>query len=162
MARFPLLLVVAASIVAPFMVSAPAAAGNAQRHHSRPAVASPSLRIVSPVHYGHAHAPARPVVYTVVTRYVPSYPYRPVRVIPSPGYAMPVSYSVMGPPYPPAPAPGLAAFASPVYTQRWNWTSVDSIAALSGRQDVGYFCPDSRKYYPEVKTCPSDWLKVVP
>jgi hypothetical protein len=25
-----------------------------------------------------------------------------------------------------------------------------------------YFCPDTRKYYPEVNTCDSAWLKVVP
>jgi hypothetical protein len=25
-----------------------------------------------------------------------------------------------------------------------------------------YFCPDTRKYYPEINTCDSAWLKVVP
>jgi hypothetical protein len=27
---------------------------------------------------------------------------------------------------------------------------------------VLYYCPDSREYYPNVPTCPSPWLKVVP
>jgi hypothetical protein len=29
-------------------------------------------------------------------------------------------------------------------------------------ENYWYFCPDSRNYYPYVKTCPSGWLKVVP
>lgn len=30
------------------------------------------------------------------------------------------------------------------------------------QQQVYYYCPDSRAYYPNVTTCPSAWLKVVP
>jgi hypothetical protein len=29
-------------------------------------------------------------------------------------------------------------------------------------QNYWYFCPDSKNYYPYVKTCPKGWLKVVP
>lgn len=29
-------------------------------------------------------------------------------------------------------------------------------------EQVRYYCPDSRAYYPDVTTCPSPWLKVVP
>jgi hypothetical protein len=27
---------------------------------------------------------------------------------------------------------------------------------------VGFYCPDTSKYYPDVNTCASAWLKVVP
>jgi hypothetical protein len=29
-------------------------------------------------------------------------------------------------------------------------------------QGYAYFCPDSRRYYPDVDECPSAWLAVVP
>jgi hypothetical protein len=44
----------------------------------------------------------------------------------------------------------------------WNWTPVDSVAALAGRGEVRYYCPDTRAYYPQAEDCPSPWLKVVP
>ena len=31
-----------------------------------------------------------------------------------------------------------------------------------GGSDLRYFCPDYRDYYPNVATCPSQWLQVVP
>jgi len=29
-------------------------------------------------------------------------------------------------------------------------------------QQYAYFCPDNRRYYPDVSECPSEWLAVVP
>jgi len=29
-------------------------------------------------------------------------------------------------------------------------------------QRYAYFCPDNRRYYPDVSECPSEWLAVVP
>lgn len=28
--------------------------------------------------------------------------------------------------------------------------------------DVRYYCPDSQDYYPNVPTCPSPWMQVIP
>ncbi|MDA8417039.1 MAG: hypothetical protein M0Z78_08290 [Betaproteobacteria bacterium] len=30
----------------------------------------------------------------------------------------------------------------------------------SGTNNISYFCPDSNAYYPQVKQCPSPWMKV--
>lgn len=54
----------------------------------------------------------------------------------SPLYAVPVPVFV------PAPAPAPAQAASPA--------------------QLRYYCPDWNDYWPEVQSCPSAWLKVVP
>jgi hypothetical protein len=30
------------------------------------------------------------------------------------------------------------------------------------RQELRYYCPDSKRYYPDVRKCPSGWLRVIP
>ena len=105
------------------------------------------------------HPPIRPpvIVRPIIATYVPPRPvYSAPRVVavPSPYYA------VVGAGY---TGTDLAYPAEP----NWNWTPVESIAALAGRgvaerSDVRYYCPDSREYYPQAQTCPSPWLKVIP
>jgi hypothetical protein len=61
----------------------------------------------------------------------------------------------VGVPYYYYPAPAYAA--PPAYVEE-PVTYIEQPAA----EQVFYYCPDSRAYYPNVTTCPSPWLKVVP
>jgi len=55
--------------------------------------------------------------------------------------------------YPPAYYP--PAYADPAYTDQ-------PPTYIEQGDQVLYYCPDSRAYYPNVTTCPSPWMKVVP
>jgi len=59
------------------------------------------------------------------------------------------AYPYYYPYYPPAYVP-------PAYEEEPPVTYVEQ------SDQVRYYCPDSRAYYPSVTTCPSAWLKVVP
>lgn len=48
--------------------------------------------------------------------------------------------------------------APQVYVQR----EVAQTAPAQSTDSYWYYCPDTRTYYPYVKTCPSPWLQVVP
>ena len=50
--------------------------------------------------------------------------------------------------YPPAYAASPAYEEPPVYIEQAD--------------EVRYYCPDYRDYYPNVPNCPSPWLQVVP
>jgi hypothetical protein len=50
--------------------------------------------------------------------------------------------------YPPVYAP------APVYTE--------PPAYIEQGSEVYYYCPDSRQYYPDVPSCPSPWMQVLP
>ena len=63
----------------------------------------------------------------------------------------------VGYPYYYSPAPVYAA--PPAYADE-PVTYIEQSPAAGGQ--VLYYCPDSRAYYPNVTTCPSPWLKVVP
>jgi hypothetical protein len=47
-------------------------------------------------------------------------------------------------------------YAAPAYVEEPPVTYIEQSDQLR------YYCPDSRAYYPEVTTCPSPWMKVVP
>lgn len=36
------------------------------------------------------------------------------------------------------------------------------LPAVPETEGYAYFCPDNRRYYPDVRECPSGWLAVVP
>lgn len=111
-------------------------------HRPMPAIAATAV---------HATPVIRPVITTYVAR-----PLAPIVPVPPRVVAVPSPYFVIvGSGY---TGSNLAFPAEPA----WNWTPVESVAALAGRSDVRYFCPDTRSYYPEVEACPSPWLKVVP
>jgi hypothetical protein len=57
-----------------------------------------------------------------------------------------------------APAPVYAA--PPAYVEEPPPTYIEQSPAAP--EQVYYYCPDSRAYYPNVTSCPSAWLKVVP
>jgi hypothetical protein len=38
----------------------------------------------------------------------------------------------------------------------------DEVASQGSGSNYRYYCPDTAGYYPDVQTCPSDWLQVVP
>jgi hypothetical protein len=108
------------------------------------------------MHHGYARPPlpVRPIINSYLAPYRPTY-YAP-RVVPAPG----PYYFIAGSGYTGA---DLAYPAEP----NWNWTPVESVAALAGndiagRSDVRYYCPDTREYYPVVASCASPWLKVIP
>jgi hypothetical protein len=61
----------------------------------------------------------------------------------------------VGYPYYYYPPPAYAA--PPAYVEE-PVTYIEQPAAAQ----VLYYCPDARAYYPNVTTCPSPWLKVVP
>jgi hypothetical protein len=56
-----------------------------------------------------------------------------------------------------APAP---VYAPPAYVEEPPATYIEQSPAAP--EQVYYYCPDSRAYYPSVTSCPSAWLKVVP
>jgi hypothetical protein len=57
--------------------------------------------------------------------------------------------------YPPFWYPGYA----PLYAAPAPMSGPNFATDASG---YAYFCPDSRRYYPEVRECPTGWLAVVP
>lgn len=48
------------------------------------------------------------------------------------------------------------AYVPPAYVEE------PPVSYIEQSDQVLYYCPDSRAYYPNVATCPSPWLKVVP
>ena len=38
----------------------------------------------------------------------------------------------------------------------------DEVESQGSGSNYRYYCPDSAGYYPDVQTCPSEWLQVVP
>jgi hypothetical protein len=62
------------------------------------------------------------------------------------------------PPYPyPYPYPGYAyetpAYGGPAYSSAPTYIEQGAIS---------YYCPDYQDYYPNVPTCPSPWMQVIP
>ena len=117
----------------------------------------------------------------------PYSPYSPYNSPPpSPAYVPPPASSAQ----PPAARPAAAPSQAPIYVCRdangrttvtnrpedtvgLNCTEQGSQAARPAAAAQGpyaaqnalryrYYCPDTRKYYPEVNICDSAWLKVVP
>jgi hypothetical protein len=67
-----------------------------------------------------------------------------------------VGYPYYAYPYDPYYYP--PAYAEPGYVE----PPANYIEQSAPAEQVLYYCPDSRAYYPNVTTCPSPWLKVVP
>ena len=42
------------------------------------------------------------------------------------------------------------------------YTPVPAPVYVEQSSDVRYYCPDYRDYYPNVATCPSQWMQVIP
>jgi hypothetical protein len=63
--------------------------------------------------------------------------------------------------YPPAYAPPAYGEPPPVYIEQQP-PYIEQSATPAPAGQVLYYCPDSREYYPNVPTCPSPWMKVVP
>ncbi len=83
----------------------------------------------------------------------------------SPGWNQPGS-SVMQPPHAPKrhprkffhhPHPPHTHYAPAYVVPRVVYPS----SGAPDAQGYAYFCPDSRRYYPDVRECPSEWLSVV-
>jgi hypothetical protein len=49
-----------------------------------------------------------------------------------------------------------APFFYPVYVP------VPAPVYVEQSSDLRYYCPDYRDYYPNVATCPSQWMQVIP
>ena len=119
----------------------------ASPHHHQ----TQGLRPMRSVPRAVVHPAARPVMRPVITSYGPRPAYFAPRVVvvPAPYYVFAdTGYGAATPAFQPEPA--------------WNWTPVASVASLAGRGEVRLYCPDTRTYYPQVETCPSPWLKVIP
>ena len=158
MAGFPFLLVLGTALTA---VAYPLHAATLARHApvGHAATYSTHRTPSAAPHYTHVHPQntfavrAAPSVGPVITSHVPRLVHVPTRYIasaPPPIYFVPPSY--------PPPVPAYAYAPS----RAWNFTPVESIVALAGRQDVRLYCPDTRLYYPDTQVCPSPWLKVIP
>jgi hypothetical protein len=108
------------------------------------------------VHSGvHRHGGARVGVYLGFPLYAPFY--------------YPGAYYPPYPYYPYPPAGYVPPAAPPVYVERRDALPLEEElpqaapgAAQSAPAAYWYFCPDSNTYYPYVKECPSEWLRVVP
>ena len=141
---------------------------------ARPVYATRAVFYAAPIYYPAAYYPSS---YYPPAYYPPAQPplayYPPVEAVPPPP-----------PSYPPA---GAGSAASPIYSCRdasgrtsitnrpedmvgrdCREISVQSAPPPGGSyraQEAAryrFFCPDSRKYYPEINYCNSAWLKVVP
>ncbi|MGD0885619.1 MAG: hypothetical protein ABSA46_12255 [Thermodesulfovibrionales bacterium] len=53
-------------------------------------------------------------------------------------------------------------YGAPPVVQEQTPVYVEPTPQQPEEQYYWYFCPDSKNYYPYVKSCPSGWLKVVP
>ena len=42
------------------------------------------------------------------------------------------------------------------------YTTVPAPVYVEQSSDLRYYCPDYRDYYPNVATCPSQWMQVIP
>jgi len=73
---------------------------------------------------------------------------RPVFVSGGFYYYYPYPYYPYYPYYPPAYYDGSAYSEPPTYVEQGD--------------QIRYYCPDYRDYYPNVPDCPSQWLQVVP
>jgi hypothetical protein len=62
--------------------------------------------------------------------------------------------------YPPAYSTPPAYMEQPAYAEPPVY--MEQPAAQPPAAQVLYYCPDSRDYYPNVPTCPSPWMKVLP
>lgn len=61
--------------------------------------------------------------------------------------------------YPPYPPVVVAPPPPPVYIEQ----DVESAAAPEpASEDYWYYCSSARAYYPDVRSCPEDWLPVLP
>ncbi|HKW37447.1 MAG TPA: hypothetical protein VJO54_06535 [Burkholderiales bacterium] len=85
--------------------------------------------------------------------------FRPVHPIHGPAF---VGTVVVGAPffwYPPYPYPyayypyAAPAYGGPAYTEAPQYIE---------QSDIRYYCPDYQDYYPNVTSCPSPWMQVVP
>ena len=61
--------------------------------------------------------------------------------------------------YPPYYPPAYAE--QPQYLDP-NTTYIEQPSNGAPEQQYFYYCPDSRAYYPNVTSCPSPWMKVLP
>lgn len=69
------------------------------------------------------------------------------------------------PPYPPYPAvaaPRAVVEEPPVYVERDDDRSYDDEGDARSDDRVWYYCESKRAYYPNVKSCPEDWIEVPP
>jgi hypothetical protein len=66
------------------------------------------------------------------------------------GYAAPPYYGYASPPY--------YAYAPPVDVEPPTYVQRDDDRA----QDYWYYCPGSKEYYPRVKKCREEWVRVLP
>jgi len=148
---------------------------------SRPVYAPRAVFYAAPIYYPAAYSAYYPPPY-----YPPAY-YQPAQ--PPLAYYPPVQAAPPPPPssYPPAGAGQAASPTSRIYSCRdaSGRTSItnrpEDMAGKDCREisvqnapppggsyraqeatRYRFFCPDSRKYYPEVNYCNSAWLKVVP
>lgn len=55
-----------------------------------------------------------------------------------------------------------SAFAVTVPLYYPVYTSVPAPVYVEQGSEVRYYCPDYRDYYPNVATCPSQWMQVIP
>ena len=93
----------------------------------------------------HSHF-VRPLVHPGVNPVRPVFPPRTVIFV---GGGFFLGWPYYYPPYyPPAYAEAPAYADPPAYVEQGD--------------DVRYYCPDYGDYYPNVSTCPSQWLQVLP
>jgi hypothetical protein len=60
--------------------------------------------------------------------------------------------------YPPVYA--VPVYPGPVYQEQPVY--VEQPAYVEQGSEVRYYCPDYRDYYPNVSSCPSPWMQVLP
>jgi hypothetical protein len=101
----------------------------------------------SPGAFIAVHPAARPIVRSAPFVHRP-FVHRGGRVI----VGSAIVVGAVGYPYYYAPPP----YVPPAYVEE------PPVSYIEQSDQVLYYCPDSRAYYPNVATCPSPWLKVVP
>lgn len=155
MARLPCFVILASTLAASVPAGAAAGAWGPGAHYV------PTHRFASPAHVAPAYPrPSYAAAYRMIAVRPVYATYRTYAYAPPPVYtatrvaSVPVPYYVAVPAY-----GGGLAYSAP---QSWGWSPVGSVVPLAGRGELRYYCPDFRVFYPQVESCPTPWLKVLP
>lgn len=108
-----------------------------------------------PMHFTTGPHPVHPIVGVRPAPIFVGRPFPPHRVIV--GGAVVVAAPFFW--YPPYPYPYPYAYVPPGYGGPAYTEPPEYIEQGGG---VAYYCPDYQDYYPNVQSCPSEWMQVVP
>jgi hypothetical protein len=64
--------------------------------------------------------------------------------------------------YPPYPYPYPYYYPYPYVAPAYGGSAYTEAPTYIEQGDIAYYCPDYQDYYPNVPSCPSPWMQVIP